>query len=79
MLSDAIMTELPMRKTTFDKTLSRLSAEIRCTSEISLLMREITSPSFAFAQKRGESDRLPLVERHAHIEQHQRRDSARDG
>ena len=50
-----MMAALPIRNTTFESTLNKLSAETRCTSAISLLMRETTSPSFLRAQKRGES------------------------
>ena len=55
-LSVTMMAALPTRNTTLERTLSRLSAETRCTSAISLLMRETTSPILVRAQKRGESD-----------------------
>jgi hypothetical protein len=50
-----MMPTLPARKTTFESTLSRLSAETRCTSAMSLLMRDTTSPSLVCAQKRGDN------------------------
>ena len=49
------MAALPIRKTTLESTLNKLSAAIRCTSAMSLFMREITSPSFLRAQNRGDS------------------------
>jgi hypothetical protein len=45
---------LPIRNTTFDSTLSKLSDATRCTSAMSLLMRETTSPNFRCAQNRGD-------------------------
>ena len=54
-LSDAMIAAAPIRKTTFESTLNRLSAAIRWTSEMSLLIRETTSPNLLRTQNRGES------------------------
>ena len=69
-LSAIMMAALPIRNTTFESTLSRLSAETRCTSAISLLMRETTSPSFRLRpEARRERLQVP-VQRQPHVEKH---------
>jgi hypothetical protein len=49
-----------------DKTLSRLSAETRWTSAMSLLIRDITSPSLVRPKSRRQCLEV-AIERQAHV------------